>query len=116
MGGYHLGRHTAFVAMSSLNVNRNLHKVVYTKLEKYSAKIDDVCSRLASVFIRLICNRVRNLDTCSTLLIDVLQFIPGEARDLLRIAPRTAIPLPEGRYLCKDFVKVKCWTDRPLHL
>ena len=35
-----------FVAMSSLNVNRNLHKVVYTKLETYSAEIDDVCSRL----------------------------------------------------------------------
>ena len=78
-------------------LNRNLHKVVYTKLEKYSAEIDNVCSRLASVFIRLICNRVRNLDTCSTLLIDVLQFIPGEARDLLRIAPRIAIDLAEGR-------------------
>ena len=36
-----------FVGMRSLHVNRNLHKVVYTKLEKYSAKIDDVCSRLA---------------------------------------------------------------------
>ena len=33
-----------FVAISSLNVNRNLHKVVYTKLEKYSAEIDGVCS------------------------------------------------------------------------
>ena len=36
-----------FVATSSLNVNRNLHKVVYTKLEKYIAELDDVCSRLA---------------------------------------------------------------------
>ena len=36
-----------FVVMSSLNVNRNWHKVVYTKLEKYSAEIDNVCSRLA---------------------------------------------------------------------
>ena len=36
-----------FVMMSSLNVNRNLHKVVYTKLEKYSAEINDVGARLA---------------------------------------------------------------------
>ena len=36
-----------FVTTSSLNVNRNLHKVVYTKLEKYIAELDDVCSRLA---------------------------------------------------------------------
>ena len=63
-------------------------------------------------FIRLICNRVCNLDTCSTLLTDALKFIPGEARDLLRIA----IDLPEGQYLFKDFVKVKRWMDRPLHL
>ena len=55
-----------FVTMSSLNVNRNLHKLVYKKIEKYSTEIDDVCPRLAQVFIRLICNRVRNLDTCST--------------------------------------------------
>ena len=32
------------VSMGSLNVNRNLHKFVYAKLEKYGAKIDDVCS------------------------------------------------------------------------
>ena len=36
-----------FVATSSLNVNRNLHKVVYMKLEKYIAELDDVCSGLA---------------------------------------------------------------------
>ena len=42
-----------FVVMSSLNVNSNLQKIVYTKLEKYSAEIDDVCSRLTLVFIRL---------------------------------------------------------------
>ena len=47
-------------------------------------------------------------------LIDVLKFIPAEARDLLRIAPRIAIDLPEGQYLFKDFVKVKHWTDQPL--
>ena len=47
-------------------------------------------------------------------LIDALKFIPGEARDLLRIAPRIAIDLPEGQYLFKDVVKVKCWTDQPL--
>ena len=88
--------------MSSLNVNRNLHKVVYTKLEKYSAQKDDICSRLTKVFIRLICNRVRNLDTYSTLLTDALKFIPGEARDLLRITLRIAIDLPEGQYLFKD--------------
>ena len=57
---------TRFVAMSSLNVNRNLHKLVYKKIEKYSTEIDDVCPRLAQVFIRLICNRVCNLDTCLT--------------------------------------------------
>ena len=34
----------SFVTMSSLNVDRNLLKVVYTKLEKYSAEADDVCS------------------------------------------------------------------------
>ena len=49
-----------------------------------------------------------------SLLIDMLKFIPGEARDLLRIAPRTVIDLPEGRHLFKDFVKVKRWTDQPL--
>ena len=43
----HLGRTQRFVETSSLNVNRNLHKVVYTKLEKYIAELDDVCSRLA---------------------------------------------------------------------
>ena len=36
-----------FLVTSSLNVNGNLHKVVYTKLEKYIAELDDVCSRLA---------------------------------------------------------------------
>ena len=45
-------------------------------------------------------------------MIDALKFIPREARDLLRIA----IDLPEGRYLFKDFVKVKRWMDRLLHL
>ena len=34
-----------------------------------------------------------NLDTCSTILTDALKFIPGEARDLLRNAPRIAIDL-----------------------
>ena len=57
-----------------------------------------------------------NLDTCSTILTDALKFIPGEARDLLRNAPRIAIDLPEGQYLFKDFIKVKRWTDPPLHL
>ena len=47
-------------------------------------------------------------------LIDALKFIPGEAKDLLRIAPRMARDFPEGRYLFKDFVKVKSWTDQPL--
>ena len=43
----HLGRHTMLCRDElPLNVNRNLRKVVYTKLEKYSAEIDDVCSRL----------------------------------------------------------------------
>ena len=35
------------------------------------------------------------------LLIDALKFIPREAKDLLRIAPRIAINFPEGRYLFK---------------
>ena len=30
------------------------------------------------------------------------------------IVPRIAIDFPEGRYLFKDFVKVKRWTDQPL--
>ena len=44
----HLGRH-ATLCRDELthDVNRNLHKVVYTKLEKYIAELDDVCSRLA---------------------------------------------------------------------
>ena len=53
-------------------------------------------------------------DTEKLSLIDALKFIPGEARDLLRIALRIAIDLPEGQYLFKDFVKVKRWRDRPL--
>ena len=53
-------------------------------------------------------------DIKKLLLIDALKFIPGEARDLLRIAPRIALDSPEGRYLFKDFVKVKRWTDQPL--
>ena len=48
------------------------------------------------------------------LLIDALKFIPREAKDLLRVAPRIAIDFPKGRYLFKDFVKVKRWTDQPL--
>ena len=48
------------------------------------------------------------------LLIDALKFIPREAKDLLRVAPRIAIDFPEGRYLFKDFVKVKRWTDQSL--
>ena len=39
----HLGRH----GLLRDELNRNLHKVVYRKLQKYSAKIDDVCSQLA---------------------------------------------------------------------
>ena len=43
----HLGRHATLCRDElPLNVNRNLRKVVYTKLEKYSAEIDDFCSRL----------------------------------------------------------------------
>ena len=53
-------------------------------------------------------------DIKKLLLIDALKFIPGEARDLFRIAPRIAIDLPEGQYLFKDFVKVKRWTDQLL--
>ena len=53
-------------------------------------------------------------DIKKLLLIDALKFIPGEARDLFRIAPRIAIDLPEGQYLFKDFVKVKRWMDQPL--
>ena len=48
------------------------------------------------------------------LLIVVLTFIPAEARDLLRIALRIAIDLPEGLYLFKDFIKHKHLTDRAL--
>ena len=53
-------------------------------------------------------------DIKKLLLINALKFIPREAMDLLRTTPRIAIDLPEGRYLFKDFVKVKRWTDRPL--
>ena len=54
------------------------------------------------------------VDIKKLLLIDVLKFIPGEARDLLRIALRIAINLPEGPYLFKDFIKVKRLMDRAL--
>ena len=53
-------------------------------------------------------------DIKKLLLTDALKFIPREARDLLRIARRIAIDLPEGQYLFKDFVKVKRWIDRLL--
>ena len=53
-------------------------------------------------------------DTKKLLLIDPLQFIPREASDLLRIALRIVINLPERQNLFKDYVKVKRWTDQPL--
>ena len=49
----HLGRHVTLCRDELTNVNRNLHKVVYTKLKKYIAELDDVCSRLAEVLVRL---------------------------------------------------------------
>ena len=64
-----------FVAMSSLNVNRNLHKVVYTKLEKYSAEV----------------------------LTDYSQKSKGPAENMHQ--EYIAINLPEGQYLFKDFTK-----------
>ena len=43
----HLGRHATLCRDElPLNVNRNSRKVVYTKLRKYSAEVDDVFSRL----------------------------------------------------------------------
>ena len=53
-------------------------------------------------------------DIKKLLLINALKFIPREAMDLLRTTPRIAIDLPEGRYLFKDFVKVKRWTNQLL--
>ena len=53
-------------------------------------------------------------DTEKLSLTDLLKFISREARDLLRIVPRIVIDLPEGRYLFKEFVKVKHWMDRLL--
>ena len=53
-------------------------------------------------------------DIKKLLLIDPLQFIPREARDLLRIALRIVINLPERQNLFKDYVKVKRWTDQLL--
>ena len=47
-------------------------------------------------------------------MIDALKFIPREARDLLRIALRIVINLPERQNLFKDYVKVKRWTDQLL--
>ena len=44
------------------------------------------------------------VDIKELLLIDVLKFIPGEARDLLRIALRIAIDLPEGLYIFLNFI------------
>ena len=52
-------------------------------------------------------------DIKKLLLIDPLKFIPREARDLLRIALRIVINLPERQNLFKDYVKVKRWTDQP---
>ena len=102
--------------MSSLNVNRNLRKVVYKKLKKY---IEIYC--LFSISLGLYQTNLQPslqsrymFNIKKSLLIDVLNFIPRKARDLLRIAPRIAIDLPKGQYLFKDFVKVKQWRDRPL--
>ena len=79
-----------FVTISSLNVNRNLHKVVYTKLETYSAEIDDIVFLINLSFYQTNLQSSPNLDTCSTLLTDALKFIPGEARDLLNIYLKTS--------------------------
>ena len=46
-----------------------------------------------------------NLDTCSTILTDALKFIPGEARDLLRNAPRIAIDLQNDNIYLKTSSK-----------
>ena len=46
-----------------------------------------------------------NLDTCSTILTDALKFIPGEARDLLRNAPRIAIDLQKDNIYLKTSSK-----------
>ena len=45
-------------------------------------------------------------DIKKLLIIDALKFIPGEVRDLLRIAPRIAIDLPEGQYLLDKHLEV----------
>ena len=42
----HLGRHAMLCRDELTEVNRKLHKIVYKKLEKYSAEIDDDFSRL----------------------------------------------------------------------
>ena len=47
----------------------------------------------------------KNLDTCSTILTDALKFIPGEARDLLRNAPRIAIDLQKDNIYLKTSSK-----------
>ena len=84
---------------------------------KYSTEIDDVYSRLSkflSYYLQLSPQSRYMFDTEKLSLTDGLKFISREARDLLRIAPRIVIDLPEGRYLFKEFVKVKRWMDRLL--
>ena len=105
-----------FVVMSSLNVNRNLHKVVYKKLEKYIEiyRLFLICLSLYQTNLQSSLQSRYMFNIKKSLLIDALNFIPREAKYLLRIAPRIAIDLLKGRYLFKDFVKVKQWTDRPL--
>ena len=67
---------------------------------------------ISTSFCQPICSRVHNLDTCSTkaIIINRCARIYSRRSNLLRIV----IDLPEGRYLFKDFVKVKRLTDRPL--
>ena len=71
------------------NVNRNLHKVVYKKLEKkrrdrrrlFSVSLSFYQTNLQS------CPQSRYMfDIKKLLLIDALETIPGETRDLLRTA------------------------------
>ena len=85
-----------FITMDP-NVNSNLHKILYKKLKKYKIHRRQ---RLFSISLSFYQTNLQSspqsrymFNIQKLLLIDALKFIPGETRDLLRIA----IDLLEGQ-------------------
>ena len=108
-----------FVMMSSLNVKRNLHKAIYTNSRNIAPRQTTFVlnqPKILSDYLQSSPQSRYMFDIKKLLLlIDALNFIPGEARDLLRIAPRIVIDLLEGRLYLKTSSKSNIgWTDSQL--